>query len=325
MILRAITMCGRAAQTRQAVHVAAAVLGAPEPSDQVPNRVNQEISTGTRFGWSDNYNMSPGMDAVVFWRDDHGVIQSSLKTWGLVTRSGSIDKPIPPGMSKHFEGLMFNARSDTLWDKPTFVGLLHKQRACIVAVDGFFEWKTELGKKQPYFVYSKERAYLLMAGLWTTTQTGHSDSPSLDTFTVLTTEVCDSLKWLHTRMPVLVRSDELAKEWLSAPSRHAHKALVDQAQSTSERDISWHAVTVQMSSMKYRDPKAIASIPKTKSVKAFFQTTAAKPQSPLSQSTKNLPCLKRSPPATLVLSPPAKKAKSEPKKGSIESFFSPQK
>ena len=325
-------MCGRTAQTRHAVRAAAAVLGAAEPRERATESSpaeNQDTSSH-RFGWSDNFNLSPGMDAMIFWKNDEGEIQSSLKTWGLVTRNGTANKPIPTGMSKHFEGLMFNARSDTLWEKPTFCGLLHKHRSCIIAFDGFFEWKTELGQKQPYYVHSKTSPFLLMAGLWTTVQTCQSDIPSLDTFTVLTTEVCDSLKWLHTRMPVLVRSEALAKEWLSAPSRQVHKQVVDEAQSMSEYDLQWHAVTKQMSSMKFRDPKAILSIPETKSVKAFF-LAAAKPgsvsatKSPTNDSHVP-PSLKRSTPSTptafAVTAPsPAKKAKSTPKKGSIHSFF----
>ena len=341
-------MCGRTAQTRQAVRAAATALGAPEPREHahVPDRASEDIHTGPHFRWSDNYNLSPGMDAMVFWRNEKGDIESSLKTWGLVTRNGTAIKPIPKGMSKHFEGLMFNARSDTLWDKPTFTGLLHKQRACIVAVNGFFEWKSVLGKKQPYFVSPKGgRPYLLMIGLWTTVQTGQSDEPSLDTFTVLTTEVCNSLKWLHTRMPVLVRNEEMAKEWLSSPSRKLHKVLVDHAQSTSEDDIQWHAVTAQMSSIKYRDPKAIDSIPKTKSVTEFFSlgikntTTAPKTSHVSSKSTspiKVMDSLKRATPfitvstsistSSATIPSPAKKPKScTPKKGSIESFFSPSK
>ena len=340
-------MCGRTAQTRQAVRAAATALGAPEPSEQIPvrDRGSEDSHTGSHFRWSDNYNLSPGMDAMVFWRNEKGDIVSSLKTWGLVTRNGTPIKPIPKGMSKHFEGLMFNARSDTLWDKPTFTGLLHKEQACIVAVDGFFEWKSVLGKKQPYFVYSKERPYLLMIGLWTTVQTGHSDKPSLDTFTVLTTEVCNSLKWLHTRMPVLVRNEEMANEWLSRPSRKLHKTLVEHAQSTSDNDIQWHAVTALMSNVKYRNPKAIEAVPKTKTVKDFFssgvKSTSCVPNASQLSVKSKLPneemnSLKRSTPCTLAstsisTSPAgipsrAKKAKLSPlKSGSIESFFLPSK
>ena len=60
------------------------------------------------------------MDAVVFYKDENGKICSDRKVWGLVTKRGTASNPLPLGMGKHFEGLMFNARADTLYQKPTF-------------------------------------------------------------------------------------------------------------------------------------------------------------------------------------------------------------
>jgi hypothetical protein len=62
-----------------------------------------------------NFNMSPGMDAFVFWKDNkevdkHGGLRCDKKVWGLVSRGGSQAAPIPEGMGKHFSNLMFNAR-----------------------------------------------------------------------------------------------------------------------------------------------------------------------------------------------------------------------
>jgi putative SOS response-associated peptidase YedK len=149
-----------------------------------------ENDQGSSFPWRDNFNLSPGHDAVVFTLGQNGAIEMDRKIWGLVPKGGMPSAPLPLGPSKHFANLMFNARSDTLFSKPTFSRLLNEGKTCVVAFDGFFEWKTDpvgggKGKKQPYFVFrNKEgsdhdnspRDYLLLAGLWTSVSTGYSET-----------------------------------------------------------------------------------------------------------------------------------------------------
>jgi putative SOS response-associated peptidase YedK len=306
-------MCGRTAQTHSAVQAAAASLAnvandntAISRSESTTRATSEEGTSAVSYPiWNsidasedddaedtnrDNYNLSPGMDAIVFWKDNAGKIQMGRKVWGLVSRGGSAASPLPQGMSKHFANLMFNARSDTLYEKRTFAALANAGKSCLIAVDGFFEWKTEMGKKQPYFVYrntgskdganndnslSRKRPYLLLAGLWTSVSTGWPDQPTLDTFTILTTDVCEPLQWLHTRMPVTVWDERLATAWLERPSPAVHRQLDQAASRTPENILQWHAVTPDMSSMKFRTADAVKALPKMKTVKSFFTATAA--------------------------------------------------
>jgi putative SOS response-associated peptidase YedK len=262
-------------------------------------------STGTNTnGDRNNYNMSPGMDAIVFWVDHtkdttttstsssnekYPKIQMKRMTWGLLSQNGTTSKPLEKGMNKHFTNLMYNARSDTLYEKVTFHNLCSKKQSCIIALDGYFEWKTEMGQKQPYFVYrnsknttggthgdnqqqQQQNSYLLLAGLWKRTMTGWSDQPIIDTFTMLTTEVCPAIQWLHTRMPVLIWDDQFAVQWLNNPaSKFVHEQLVQQSQKTTCDQLQWHKVTTAMSSMKFRTIEAILPYKdKQLSVKSFF-------------------------------------------------------
>lgn len=62
--------------------------------------------------------------------------------------------------------LQFNARSETVTEKPIFSRLLPQQR-CVVILDGFYEWKADAGgKKQPYYVSFGEGEVMRMAGLY---------------------------------------------------------------------------------------------------------------------------------------------------------------
>lgn len=257
-----------------------------EESDDLQSQLREEPGS---YPWRDNFNLSPGHDAVVFTMEEDGAIHMSRKVWGLIPKNGTENNPLPRGASKHFSNLMFNARSDTLFSKPTFSRLLNQRKTCLVAFDGFFEWKADAlaggkGKKQPFYIYPKQvgndklekkkkqpEKYLLMAGLWDSVTTGWPEQPRLDTFTILTTEVCDPLKWLHTRMPVCVWDEKLALEWLKQPSQKIENELQKGANGTEGTLIQWHAVTPKMSSTKYRSLDSIKAIPKPKSVKSFFK------------------------------------------------------
>mmetsp|Transcript_18677 Transcript_18677/g.51113 ORF Transcript_18677/g.51113 Transcript_18677/m.51113 type:complete len:265 (+) Transcript_18677:41-835(+) len=176
-------MCGRSAQTQTAVYAAAASLrirggggGSGSDNGGEPTTTSTTTTTTTNSGfasnsttipnrhhqqdyeWTDNYNLAPGMSAMVFFKDENdGQIRMEPKVWGLVTRGGTKNQPLPTGtsmMAQHFQAHMFNARSDTLYERSTFARLASMGRSCLVALDGFFEWKTLLkgDKKQPYFV-----------------------------------------------------------------------------------------------------------------------------------------------------------------------------
>ncbi|CAB9505801.1 Embryonic stem cell-specific 5-hydroxymethylcytosine-binding protein [Seminavis robusta] len=322
------------------------------------------------YPWGDNFNLSPGHDAVVFSLNKEGQLQMDRKIWGLVSKGGTSKAPLQEGPSKHFSNLMFNARSDTHFSKPTFSRLLGERKTCVVAFDGFFEWKADplgggKGKKQPYYVFRKnppekegnckdpnqqsaqKSPYLLMAGLWTSVPTGYSPPKpaTLDTFTVLTTEVCNPLRWLHSRMPVCIWDEELAWKWLQEPSQQIHQQIDEQSHLTEQYLLDWHAVTTQMSSTKYREADAIKALPKPKSVKAFFAPIGkSKPSSDTKkkagtntkestgtgkkgESIKTATTTKRAAPIVSPGKKPAtKKAKLDStKKGSITSFFSPKK
>lgn len=301
-------MCGRTAQTVQAVRMAALRLQV-----DVTPETEAELDESR-----DNYNLSPGMDAFVFYRNEtNGQIQVDRKVWGLVPRAGTAQSPLPSGMSKHFQNLMFNARADTLYDKPTFSRLVRSRRSCIFAVDGFFEWKTESGGiKQPYFVSNSatDDGLLLLAGLWTSVATGETKadgSPEyLDTFTVLTTDVCDSLRWLHSRMPVTVTDAAWLRQCNTIPNEIP--------------SFRWHAVTPAMSSMKFRSDQAIRALPRQKTVKSMFAAAAATPSKSSADGDHSETVAVPKRPLVSSPSPSRKKARTTKKSSTIHSFFKPK-
>ncbi|ORC22074.1 hypothetical protein A7979_00730 [Rothia nasimurium] len=93
--------------------------------------------------------------ALVFTRELHSA------RWGLL-----------PGWAKDpaFSSRAFNARSETIFEKPTFREAAISGH-CAVPVSGYYEWKTETtaaGKqvKTPYFVHRADGRPIYFAGLY---------------------------------------------------------------------------------------------------------------------------------------------------------------
>jgi putative SOS response-associated peptidase YedK len=96
---------------------------------------------------------------------------------------------------------MINARSETAGTKPSFRSAFRKQR-CLIATDGFFEWQTRDGTKQPFFIRLKDHRPFGFACLWE-----HWESPEgelVESCTILTTTANSVVRPIHDRMPVIV-------------------------------------------------------------------------------------------------------------------------
>jgi putative SOS response-associated peptidase YedK len=144
-------------------------------------------------------HIAPGQAApVIFDLDGRRVAEMQ---WGLV-----------PSWAKEpkIGGKMFNARSETLDEKPSF-RLLLKRKRCLVPTTGFYEWKKEDGK-MPYLIRVKDREYFAMAGLYDVWQSG--DGSVLSTFTIVTTAAAKVMAELHDRMPVII-DREMESEWIA--------------------------------------------------------------------------------------------------------------
>ncbi|CAN6487172.1 unnamed protein product [Victoria cruziana] len=136
-----------------------------------------------------SYNVSPGTYLPVV-RKEHGAnsepVLHSMK-WGLVPSfTKKTEKP------DHFK--MFNARSESACEKASFRRLIPNNR-CLVAAEGFYEWKKDGHMKQPYYIHFKDERPLVFAALYDSWTNGEGEA--ISTFTILTTRCSSALKWLH--------------------------------------------------------------------------------------------------------------------------------
>jgi putative SOS response-associated peptidase YedK len=142
----------------------------------------------------DNYNVSPTQYAPVIWQPKQREVLNAR--WGLM--------PSWVSDPKEFKASMFNARAETLHDKPSFKKPFKSQR-CIVPALGFFEWKKEGNTKTPHFIHRNDGELLAFAGLYDHWQRADDEIYS---YTIITTTPNQVMESIHDRMPVILEQDQ---------------------------------------------------------------------------------------------------------------------
>lgn len=147
-------------------------------------------------------------------QSDEPVRQLRLLTWGLVP---SWAKDPSVGMR------MFNARAETVLEKPAFRKAALARRA-LVPADGWYEWQksptaTLKGKprKQPFYVHRADGRPIAFAGLyefWKDPTADPADPLSwLATVSIITTVAEPGLDRLHDRQPLVLEQRDWDR-WL---------------------------------------------------------------------------------------------------------------
>ena len=144
------------------------------------------------------YNIAPTQNAFA--------IISKFPNQVIPCRFGLI-----PSWSKEdkSEYTLINARSETVFEKPTYKRLIKSKRALIIA-DNIFEWQKKSLKKIPYRIFLKNEEPFAMAGIWDSWGEGNQQFFS---FSILTTSSHGFLSELHDRMPIILDPEDESK-WL---------------------------------------------------------------------------------------------------------------
>lgn len=98
--------------------------------------------------------------------------------------------------------MTLNARTDTIFQKPSFREPIMKKR-CIVPSTGYFEWRHEGNKKIPYYIYVKDEPIFSMAGIydeWLDKTTGEV----VKSFSIITTDPNSLTDYIHNLLAELI-------------------------------------------------------------------------------------------------------------------------
>jgi len=151
-----------------------------------------------------HYNIAPSHQVAAV-RAVASVRQLAFLQWGLIPAWAD-----DPAIGNR----LINARAETVATKPAFRQAF-KDRRCLVVADGFFEWKRDGRRKQPFYIARRDGRPFGFAGLWEHWRRGEL---AIDSCTVITTEPNETTRPVHDRMPVIVPPADY-DQWLD-PALH---------------------------------------------------------------------------------------------------------
>jgi putative SOS response-associated peptidase YedK len=128
-----------------------------------PDVVRLQFELDSLLEVAPRYNIAPATDILVVRNK-----QASLARWGL-------------------RGRFVNLRAETVLSK------FRSSGRCLVPASGFYEWKIEASRKQPYYFFPKDEPLFALAAVW-----------ERDTCSLITTEPNALVGKVHDRMPLLL-------------------------------------------------------------------------------------------------------------------------
>ena len=155
------------------------------------------------------YNISPTQPVAVIRAVGAGR-ELAMLHWGLIP-SWSKDAAIG--------SRMINARGETVAEKPSF-RTPFRSRRCLILADGFYEWKRDGERKQPYHICMADRRPFAFAGLWD--RWAPRDGEPVESCTIVTTAPNELMAPIHDRMPVILPAAAHAR-WLDPTVREKER------------------------------------------------------------------------------------------------------
>ena len=147
-----------------------------------------------------NFNIRPSENISVLVSNS-GKRKLGQMRWGFVPHWYKSVADVP---------LLFNARAETLAEKPAFRDACRRRR-CLIPADGFYEWKKTVGSKsKPFYVRRSDRQQMIFAGIW---QFSGDSEDRIPTCTIITVPASEQISGIHNRMPLLIDPSDWAG-WL---------------------------------------------------------------------------------------------------------------
>jgi putative SOS response-associated peptidase YedK len=147
---------------------------------------------------------------------------------------------------------MINARAETVAEKPAYRAAF-KRRRCLIAADGFYEWKPGTPKKQPFYIRLKGGEPFAFAGLW---EHWEQEGKKIESCTIIVTDANKLMAPIHDRMPVILAPQEYDR-WLD-PALQDPAAILPLLRPYPAGDMEAYPVSTLVNSPKNDRPELIA-------------------------------------------------------------------
>ncbi|CAH1408365.1 unnamed protein product [Nezara viridula] len=186
---------------------------------------------------------------------------------------------IPPWTSGDYKSGSYtthNCRIENVKESRLYSAPLTAGKRCVILCEGYYEWKSTVGKhKQPCFLYkaqspgmkpeneshwsdgkwSKSQGWVgpsltYLAGLYSAFESKKDSEPILSS-TVITMRSSPAVSHIHHRMPAILSSPEVVKDWLNAEDVNMKEAMTLLEPTES---VQWHEVSAEVNSSKNKLP-----------------------------------------------------------------------
>jgi len=169
---------------------------------EAPDVLKSQFQFNTSLNIQPRYNIAPSQLAPIVTKDETNRKLSLLK-WGFPSREQT---------NLSSKNYFINVRAETLLENHSLKKACTNRR-CLVLADGFYEWKKEYNKNQPYRIHLANNNAFAFAGLWEEEYLCNSDEAKQKNFAIITTEALPSISHIHKRMPVILKREDYAS-WL---------------------------------------------------------------------------------------------------------------
>ncbi|GAB3941866.1 SOS response-associated peptidase [Corynebacterium tapiri] len=189
---------------------------------------------------SERYNIAPTTPVGLVRLDGEQALLNPAR-WALLPRWKKDDKGPP----------LFNARAETVQEKPSFRQAFADSRG-VIPLDGYYEWHVnEEGYKQPYYVHLPEGEMLFAAALWST---------GLDMLscTMITTQAAEPMDWLHHRLPRFLLPEEI-RQWCEGTPEEAAQLLTPAPAQLRER-LQWQPAAKEVGNVRNDHPGLLGEV-----------------------------------------------------------------
>jgi putative SOS response-associated peptidase YedK len=153
-----------------------------------------------------DWNVAPTKQvAAVVARDGRPAL-TALR-WGLVPSWVAS----PAGGATQPGATLFNARLETVVDKPAFRDAIRRRR-CLLPADGWYEWaRFDDGRRIPHFLSAADGGLLALAGIWE--EWRDAEGRVLRSTAILTGAAPPDLAHVHDRAPMVLERSAWS-QWL---------------------------------------------------------------------------------------------------------------
>lgn len=180
------------------------------------------------------YNLAPGRRVPVLTSGP----ALRVMVWGLVA---------PWAPNDPWKRLI-NARSESVWEKPSFRALIKAHR-CVVLASGFYEWQRQgRAPSQPHHFRRADGRALALAGLYRPGSPGECCLLTMAADTVMAP--------VHTRMPVILEEADIV-DWLQP--QQTHQRLVALMRPTAEVTLQARPVSPYVNDVRNQGPGCLDS------------------------------------------------------------------